>query len=698
MEELLKSLQILDENGSEEAGNLYWEAIDLPAEQFPLWVAQNDRQIRKVLNMDAILTEPDEEERKFAKAYQDLRNEGLSLFKGDKKLDPYGKPVKTLDDFMGAFGVPGSDGGEYSDDDRAAFTNEKNAKYWKNMPKDDQELAALSMGYSSAEDMARDLERAGNSFQVANRVEGWDENNEVDVFEWIKSTLKGAALPRVKEAQLAGREPTWQDYTGDMAELGLNFVPGVGLVAKGGKVVARLPGMRSGIARTVGAGIGLGVDQAVVPFGTQAIDANILYDPDVLGTSDSELNPRSEFDLKKAAAQTGAIAGAKGTVKGTAMVGKNMLEQGMGNEGGGRAFRGAVKMFESIGEKTDDLIARRQLALDRKADLAKVRKNVTLPVDKDISTGVATTDDLINAENYRNLTKEAERLMKSRKAREKYGDIVASQEASYDMLMNELPFTYDKPYMSPERVKLANIDPNTGYSKNANSFDTYIKYKEANEKGAEGLFQLPDGRIVRRTLVGSRNDLNFPGAEYSVYFDPNQAKNLTFQYDGGPMNDILNVREVGVPGVKESVSRNPAVLSKIKEDQLLKRKLSPWRTGLVENTRDTFADATFNALAREGVVGNVTEFDKKREQALWNRMLTKLRPLTANANLSPETRRENGEAVMNVMQYGLDRLPVELYQKNPRIYKTIADNLGVKDWKHFSENDPTATTSYSTAY
>ena len=55
MEELLKRLQRLDENGDEAAGNLYWEAVDIPKEQFPLWVAQNDRELRKVLRLDETL-------------------------------------------------------------------------------------------------------------------------------------------------------------------------------------------------------------------------------------------------------------------------------------------------------------------------------------------------------------------------------------------------------------------------------------------------------------------------------------------------------------------------------------------------------------------------------------------------------------------------------------------------------------------
>ena len=78
--------------------------------------------------------------------------------------------------------------------------------------------------------------------------------------------------------------------------------------------------------------------------------------------------------------------------------------------------------------------------------------------------------------------------------------------------------------------------------------------------------------------------------------------------------------------------------------------------------------------------------------------MIKMRPLTANSTLPIETRKKNADAILNVMQYGLDGLPAELYQKNPKVYKQIADNLGVKDRKHFSENDVQPTTSYSSSF
>ena len=728
MEKILERLKKLGLRGDEVADNLYWDAKDLDEDSFSLWVAQNDRKLRDVLRIEALMTDAGKNDKAFLKEYNDIRNSGLSIFKGDKKLAPSGKPMKTLDDFMSALGVTGSDNGEYVDDDRSAFTNPNNSAYWGNMSEEDRALAALSLGYESADEMGRDIERTGNAYQRQNQVEGWDANNELQPISWIVSALKGAAAPRIKEAQLAGRDITWQDVTGDMAELGLNFIPGVGLVritGTGAKIVAKIPGVKnvanSAVANKVanavankvdnslpgtliGQGAPLVADQFAVPGLTQAIDAGLLYNPDMLGEETSGLNPRSEFDVGKMAAQAGAIAGAKGAVKGSAMVAKNMMEQGMGNEVGGGTFEKGVKMFESIGEKTDDLIKRRQAMLDRKAELAKKRENVTLPYDEDISTELASTDDLIDAENFRNLTKEAERLARSSEARRDYRKMNASDEASHEMVYNLFNYNDSHAHMSPERIKLAH---NGNGMKSTNRIKTFLDYIEANEKGSDELFQMPDGRVVRRSLVG-RNDINFPGADYTVFFDPSKSRNLMFKYGdmkSFPEEHALRLRtstfptEFGVPGVKESVSRNPAVLEQIQKDELLRRKLDPSKTAWKETSRDVIADAAFNALAREGVVGNVSDFDKKREDALWNRVMVKMRPLTANAALPIETRKKNADAILNVMQYGLDGLPAELYKKNPKVYKQIADNLGVKDWKHSSEeNDVQPTTSYSSSF
>ncbi len=717
MEKILERLQKLGLNGDEVADNLYWDAKDLDEDSFSLWVAENDKALRDVLNIDNISLNPRQEDKAFLKQYNDLRNNGLSIFKGDKKLAPSGKPMKTLDDFMSALGVAGSNNGEYNDNDRSAFSNPNNSAYWANMPEEDRTLAALSLGYNSADDMARDIERTGNAYQRQNQIEGWGPNNERQPISWVLSAIKGMAAPRVKEAQLEGRDITWQDVTGDLAELGLNFIPGVGLVGKGGRIVAKIPGVGK-IANTaagsmIGQGAGLVFDQLAVPALTQAVDAGLLYNPDVLGTETSGLNPRSEPDLGKMAAQASAIAGAKGAVKGAAMVGKNMLEQGFGNEVGGGAFREGVKAFESIGEKTDDLIRRRQAMLDRKAELAKKRENVTLRDDDDISNGLASTDDLINAENFKILTSEAERIAKSKKVRDDYRKAVSGDEAVNKILgaadkygktgQLEMADPYEITKTYEKRIRDAE-DAQTKY--NGDAIENV--YRKENENSPyPHLLMLDDGRVVPRSYLTNDGNLAYPGANYS-FSAGGKLKPLDYKYDDG-LNRQLDFDEYAKGGISfapnkaidesSGLSRNPAVLEQIQKDELLRRKLDPSKTALKENARDVTADAVFNALARDGVVGNVSDFDKKREDALWNRVMIKMRPLTANSKLSPETRKKNADAILNVMQYGLDGLPEDIYKQNPRVYKLIADNLEVKGWRHPSEvSNPQPTTSYSSSY
>lgn len=706
------------ENGDDAAAELYLQSMDYNDDELSLWVAENDREIRNVLGLSDFVSvagdDTDGEIKGMLKEYNDLRNNGLSLFKGDKKLAPSGKPMKTLDDFMGALGVGN---GDYSDDDRAAFSNPSNASYWKNMPEEDRTLAALSLGYDSADEMGRDIDRVANGFQRQNQVEGWGANNELQPISWFVSALKGAAAPRVKEAQLAGREITWQDVTGDMAELGLNFIPGVGLVGKGGRIVAKIPGVGKVANRATGSMIGQGAslvaDQFAVPALTQAIDAGVLYNPDVAGVETSGLNPRSEFDLPKMAAQASAIAGAKGAVKGAAMVGKNMLEQGLGNEVGGGAFREGVKMFESIGEKTDDLIKRRQAMLDRKAELAKKRENVTLSDDDDISNGLASTDDLINAENFKILTSEADRIAKSKKVRDDYRKAVSADEAVNKMLSDADKYgktgqlgTSD-PYEITKTYEKRISDAEDAQAKYNGDAIENVYRKENENSPYPSLLMLNDGRVVPRSYLTNDGNLAYPGANYS-FSAGGKLKPLDYKYDDG-LNRQLDFDEYAKGGISfapnkaidesSGLSRNPAVLEQIQKDELLRRKLDPSKTALKENARDVAADATFNALARDGVVGNVSDFDKKREDALWNRVMVKMRPLTANSKLSPETRKKNADAILNVMQYGLDGLPTEIYQQNPRVYKLIADNLEVKGWRHPSEeSNPQPTTSYSSAY
>lgn len=763
MDKILEALRLQAEHGDENADRLYWAVKDagISEQEFPLWVAQNAQELSSALKFKSVMEDATEEEKALQNEFTKLRNQGTRAFMGDGKSTVTGAPQRTLDDFMGesGFGVLPSDGDAFSDDDRAAFTNPENSAYWGNRSADDIRRAAWSLGYQDEEQMRRDLERAGNQFQHAQAVEGYDANNSIQPIDWAVSALKGFAAPRIKEAQLAGRDVTWQDVAGDLAELGLNFVPGVGLVGKGGKVVARFG--RAGEA--IGRGVPLVVDQFAVPAGTQAIDAGLLYNPNMLGTETSGLNPRSEIDLGKMAAQAGGIATAKGAIKGAGMVGKNMLEQGMGNETGGEAFRGAVKAFESIGEKTDDLIARRQAMLDRKAELAKQRQNVTLPGDRDVSNARASVDDLYNADNFRILTEEADRIAKSSAERDAYRQALAAERVrteaynksplarlnktirGYQQAMDAMA---DDPEMMEALRKnmesdLAKLQEEIASSPNplrmysnparaetgaAGGYEDFLgvqrAYQAANEAGAKEIVQLPDGRFIyadrlERGGVNSPKEhfhtenlsdeglglgfpddyrIEFPGADYTLPHVEG-IKGVPFIYEKDPMSPgSMNVSPYNGT-LKDGlvVSRNPAVLAQIEKDELLKRKLDPSATAFRENVRDIGANIGFNGLVRQGVIGNVTDFDRKREQALWNSTLRTLSPLVADFRIPPAERQANADAIMDVMTYGLDGIPAEKFASNPSIYRAIAERLGVRNWKHFSEYDAQPETSYSTS-
>ena len=741
MDKILEALRLQAEHGDENADRLYWAVKDagISEQEFPLWVAQNAQELSSALKFRSVMEDATEEEKALQNEFTKLRNQGTRAFMGDGKSTVTGAPQRTLDDFMGesGFGVLPSRGDTFSDDDRAAFTNPENSAYWGNRSADDIRRAAWSLGYQDEEQMRRDLERAGNQFQHAQAVEGYDANNSIQPIGWAVSALKGFAAPRIKEAQLAGRDVTWQDVAGDLAELGLNFVPGVGIVGKGGKVVARFG--RAGEA--IGRGVPLVVDQFAVPAGTQAIDAGLLYNPDMLGTEASGLNPRSEIDLGKMAAQAGGIATAKGAIKGAGMVGKNMLEQGMGNETGGQAFRGAVKAFESIGEKTDDLIARRQAMLDRKAELAKQRQNVTLPGDRDISGKTSTIDDIINAENFRNLTQEADRLANTQASRNEYRKMVSEAER-YNRYQRDLENDYaglkmvEKEILNDARwggwddelrkrfedvqAKMIDVQKEMLEAINNGTFNLGFRegdilsktsdYMKANEAGTEQLIQLPDGRVVRSSIVDKEGNVQVPGMDYEFGI-PEGSRYLDFQYEAPDVGKYTwdptgmtsmpaemrgFAKKFGVVD-DELVSRNPAVLAQIEKDELLKRKLDPSATAFRENVRDIGANIGFNGLVRQGAIGNVTDFDRKREQALWNSTLRTLSPLVADFRIPPKERQANADAIMDVMTYGLDGIPAEKFAANPSIYRAIAERLGVSNWKHFSEYEAQPETSYSTS-
>lgn len=732
-QEALKNLATSDSPNANVADTLFRSSKDLNEDELAIWVLKNQDELKQVLQFPSVMDEATPWKKDMMKEFFDVRNSGVSASTGDRR-DVMGNPVRGIDEYMKAFGYMREDGREIDDDDRAAFTNPESPKYWGRYPDEKKAEALAVLGKDSFEEIEGDLARAGEDFQRRNQMEGYNADNSWNAPMWFASAIAGLGAPRVKEAMLDGRTVGWQDVVGDMAELGLNFIPGVGIADKWGNFVLKSSRITNEFLKDAASkaafGAGFGLESLAQPGLAQAMDVGLLYNPDMLGTPTSGLNPRSEWSGDKLLAQTGGIGAGKAVMKGIGARVKNSLEQSVGDESAGQMYKGGFKAtIENIGSKTDDMIAKRQIALDRKAELAKQRKNVSLPGDVDVARTGASVDDLYRAEDYRALTAEAERLAKSSPEREAYRDMVSREGnlykdvnalrneygdlwKQYDEIDGELSFADHTPQeaaaLGQRKAEIrARIDEvkarmdelengATGYSPEA-SIETTSRYMAANENGTRPLIQLPDGRLVRAEFVDDAGNMKLPGMDYSVKL-PEGSRYLEFKYEDSPLWDPNG--EGFVPpsvhmrpreGVSlESGSRNVEVDKRLGQYPELLRKSAGSTFGR-ELVRDAGANAVYNMLAREGyanvggMVGSIKDIDEKRQKALWNNMLGKLRDFTANPRLSTDDRKKYYEATMNVMYKGLDGITAEEFAKFPQVYRNIAAKLGVTDWKHPSE-------------
>lgn len=673
-QEALYNLAISDLPSANAADTLYRSSKDLNDDELAVWVMSNMNELQKVLQFPSVMDDNVSDwMRDMAKEVYSLRNEATTASR-DEQRDIMGNKRRSVDDYMTAFGYQTENGKALSDDDRSAFTNPENKKYWGNYPQSEKEAAAVALGKDRFSEIEDDLRRSGDEYQTQNQGEGYNANNELEVWSWLKSALKGAAAPRVKEAQLAGREPTWQDIAGDWAELGLNFIPGVGIADKAGVLVYKAPWLTSDMAKAIGEkiafGAGFATEALAQPLASQALDVGVLYNPDVLGEPTSSLNPRSEFSTDKLLAQAGGIGMGKGVVKGYGARVKNSLEQSLGDDAAGAAYKGGFKDFiGNLGNKTDDLIARRQAMLDRKAELAaqnaQMAENVKLG-NAPLKRSSYSIEDLIDAENYRALTAEAKRIGGSQKAAEKY---VKNQDDNFDIFRDK---------------------------NEADNFDY--------------LAQLPDGRILPVKYLDEEG-ININGVRKKVDEVTPLEYKYGDEYDAAIRNDGLGTmgdpEYYDYPYVNRTneISRNSAVQAQINRYPELANKMAGKGGLFGETARDAAANAAYNMLAREGyanaggAIGSIKDIEEKRQKALWNNMLGKLRDFTANPRISVEDRAKYADAIMNVMTYGLDGLSDEQFNQYPQIYHNIAIKLGVDEWKHPSEyaGEPVGTASTSTA-
>lgn len=689
-----QTLKNLAEAGDAAASDILWDIRGMNESELAKYLVDNDEHVREVLGIKYLAEEGADPT--LNKEYYDLLNKGQMAFQGEGRFDPYGQKPRTVEDYMEKFGVEKGPG-RYSDNQIAAFTNPENDKYFMKLksPEQLQQIASwLDMG--NADRLVEDMRRAGDSWQRRNQLEGYDADNGVMPVDWALSALKGFTLPRVKEAQLEGRPVEWQDLTGDMVELGLNFVPGVGIVSKTGKVVATLPKVPGAILKT-GA---YGADVFAVPFGSQAYDVGVnrLTDRDV---------PRKDWDWKRMGAQAAMMGTGKATLKSTARMGKDIMEGSLGEKAGTAEYKSGKGFIESIGEKTDDLINRRQAMLDRKAELAREAKNVTREGSKDVKSvrgETVTPQDLVEADNYRILNEEARRLSRSDAERKAYNEAAVRQEASEQVYRpefsrdefgntvrttNEPAITMDENgrvvISAPEGAGYNNATAALGAEgKTYRAEDKAVAdaYRAANEAGAKEIVQLPDGRFVYQKRVKDY-ELDF-GQNYP-YPKPD-LKSVEFAYE-----PFLEPTGYTAPGlaftegvVTQNVARNPAVKAAIDRDELLSRKLAGNTNYANEVARDVAASVLFTGAAHNDLFGNLGGLESKRADAWWNAQMKKLGELT-KSGYDPKTRQQNFDAIMDAMTYGLNNVPVDKFQKRPEAYHAIAAKLGYPEWKHPSE-------------
>lgn len=693
MDKILEALELVAIERSNKyrdlANQMVMDLDGADEQQVAEYIALHDADMREVLGVTDLARKDANPE--LAKEYYKLLKRGQAMQDPDtgSRKDYYNEDLKDVDHFMELMGVKKKNGA-YDDDARSAFTNPDSPEYYGKISRDDLQLAALQDGYETADELLSAMGQAGAIYQRANRERGYNADNSVNAKDWIFDLAQEIALPRVREARLAGRDWTREDLFGDLVELGLNFVPGVGLVSKAGKVVARIPNQYVGKAVN---GILMGAENAAVPVGTQLVDMG-LYDDD---------DPRGKWNTSRVAAQMGGITGGRMALTGMGQAGKHLLAAREGESAAMEAARDFSGFVKSIGEKTDDVIARRQAMLDRKAELAKQRQNVRLQGDRDISTSRgASTDDLIAADNYRILTEEAERIAKSANERNAYRASVARQEARQRELESPTYFRDENGNVVADYWHDGNIaQADLGYVGNAlKEYDRQLAdaYRAVNEKGAREIVQLPDGRFVYADRV-KEYGLDF-GQDY--VFPKTKTSSAEFTYE--PANLPNGYTEPGVVltegGALKPVDRNVAVMKELEkpENQVIARKLNPWRTEGLEIARDYTANLGADVASREGLVGKALDMDDKRQNALWNSYMMKLRPLVGDSDVSTEEKKRRVNAIMNVLTYGLDGIPDDAFLANKDIYHAIAGLLGAPSWRHSSESgdEPSPTTSFST--
>ena len=686
MDKIIERLKQMSLAGDNAADDVFMAVDGMNQNELADYVAQHDKELRKLLRVNYLVEKDSDTD--LAKSYFDLLNKGREQASPDKgkKQGFYGEELHDVPYFMERFGIS-KEGGKYSTKAQADFVNAIDKL-------DDIELANLAWaeGYEgNAERMRDDIRRAGMMLQQNLAREGFDPTTGGrDIGRTVVGGLAGLLAPRVHEANLAGQAPELKDYVGDVVEGGLNFLPGFAAGSKAVRAGSKvLPKVLDNVATKVGASA---LESAAVPLGSQAYDYAV-YDKE---------DPRGKWDWGRVGAQYGGAIGAKGALKLMGRQGKDVLEQQGKAAAQGPAHK-VMETIENIGDNANENIARRQLALERKAELAKQAEYNSqnfLTAKQNESGYFATADDLADAEDFAIRKSEAERFANTQKARKEF-DTEAMSSAEDVNVAPDGTVTISYKDGSSEMLS---IDPAV-IQQGEDAIDNAIvraykaKYPGRAQRQSElaeklsdygdypEIVQLPDGRFVKMETIQTVDGVP---TLYPETFGDNAIKspNITMLAN----NTEVTGKAMPTIPLKNAEGEQVGSMAQKPRDYTVRRALnSDPDFAAVASGRaarqpwvNTGTNVVFNAGAREGIVGEGLDLDSKRVNALWNKQLSQLRPLVTG-DQPVEQKRQMVDAIMNVMTYGLDNLPDGMFKANPNAYRAIARQLGSSDWKHSSE-------------
>jgi len=603
------------------------------------YVYTNDAMLRKLLGVKNLVEKDGNPE--FTKEYFDLYKQGRAMHERDPytKNDVNNQPLKEIPYYMEKFGVP-KEHGEYTREQQAAFANSVS-----NLDRDELANLAWQEGFEGdADQMRNEISRAGKRLQRQLDRSGYNPDGSLSIPGKLGNLAGSFFAPRVSEAHQAGADATWRDKVGDAVEAGLNVVPGLGALGKAaGRVGSKIARIPLSIAANA-------FETATVPAVSNLVDMG-LYS----GTGD----PRGKWDWERFGAQTAGTLGIKGAVKAGAGNAKNLLELRAGKDAGGSWAKDAIDIVEDIGNSTKDNIARRQLVMERKAEMArnpKYQSDVYLTSAQNKTGYVANPEDIIDEADFNIRKSEAERLAASQPNRTRYDKLTKK-------ISEELPET-----LSPEQRQQFR-----SMNKEATNLDeTFKKYDKY-----DAIVQLPDGRFVPRAML--EDNLNDQVGSWTVdgitRKAPDQYTRLQNYPDPSMQGSITRYRGNGSEYQIDYSPRDKVVRQELAKDKDFNRLISgqaKW-----EPVRDVAAQFIGNAGAREGWLGTGgSDLMGKREAALWNRQLNKLGSLVTEKN-SAEDKRQMVDVIMNVMTFGRAIAPDE-YAKHKTAYDAVFDRLGLE--------------------